>query len=114
MEHDDFVRRIAETYKRADWDVKADLSGYPEPLVIRKHKPDVFAEKAGEIRIFEVERTLDTLKMQGLEQVRDFLTHTSWVKVAMCSDEDKEPARRILREAGLTVRDVISPSDKTY
>ena len=59
--HDALIKRIAAGYKAQGWKVKADILGYPKPLLIYGKRPDVVAEKRKQVRIIEVE-TPDTYK----------------------------------------------------
>ncbi|MBR9706782.1 hypothetical protein GOV14_07130 [Candidatus Pacearchaeota archaeon] len=53
--HDARVRKIAGGYVSQDWDVSADISGYPKPKVIYGRRPDIIARKGIKERIIEVE-----------------------------------------------------------
>lgn len=58
--HDGMVARIARGYERRDYEVYADIEGYPQPPLIYGHRPDLLAIKNAHRTIVEVE-TLDSL-----------------------------------------------------
>ena len=46
--HDTCVRVVAEELKKANWQVKANVEGYPKPSTTPQgYTPDVYAEKKG-------------------------------------------------------------------
>lgn len=71
--HDAMVAAVARGYERKDYEVYADIEGYPMPPLIYGHRPDVLAIKNGHRTIVEVE-TLDSLGTGHAEaQHRAFL-----------------------------------------
>lgn len=64
--HDRKAGQIAQSYRRDNWYVKADISGYSQPSLINGRRPDVHATKQGITHIIEVETpdTVDTDKDQ--------------------------------------------------
>lgn len=53
--HQKGVRTTAKKHDQKGWNVRADISGWPQPSVIAGRRPDVVATKRGSRRIIEIE-----------------------------------------------------------
>lgn len=63
--HDNVVKKIAESWKKDGWTVKADLKDWDLPSQIGKYIPDIEAKKIiTRICEVETEETLETDKEQ--------------------------------------------------
>ena len=65
--HDDKVRKLANSYKRKGYKVKADLSGFEQPNKIgqKNYIPDLEFTKSGSTKIIEVETKQSIKKDQN-------------------------------------------------
>ena len=70
--HDAEVARIARSYEREGYDVKADIKGYPQPDTIGGYRPDVVAKKGTTRKIVEVETTASVNSARDQKQQATF------------------------------------------
>lgn len=70
--HDARVRELARKYEKQGFDVKADVSGFPQPRTIAGYRPDVVAKKGRERRIVEVETPESVDSARDVRQQRAF------------------------------------------
>lgn len=70
--HDARVREVAKKYEKQGYDVKADVSGFPQPGTIGGYRPDVLAKKGREQKIVEVETVESVDSARDVKQQRAF------------------------------------------
>ena len=70
--HDAEVRRLAKSFEKRRYEVKADISGFQRPDTLGGYRPDVVAMKGTERRIIEIETPESVDSARDLKQQRAF------------------------------------------
>ena len=70
--HDAEVRRLAKSFEKRRYEVKADVSGFQRPDTLGGYRPDVVAMKGRERRIIEIETPESVDSDRDLKQQRAF------------------------------------------
>ena len=70
--HDNKVLSEAKKLDRQGFDVKADVSGFPQPNTLGGYRPDIIATKANQRKIIEVETQESKDSMRDKKQQQMF------------------------------------------
>ena len=70
--HDAVVARIARSFTRQGYKVKADVKGFTRPDTVGGYRPDVVATKGIDKKIVEVETTTSVKSTRDLKQQTAF------------------------------------------
>ena len=70
--HDAEIRRIARSFTKRHYEVKADVSGFQRPDTLGGYRPDVVAKKGRERKIIEIETPESIDSARDLHQQQAF------------------------------------------
>lgn len=110
ISHDDFVRALGKEHLIRGWIVyAAHVKDFPDPPKIGRSKPNLYMVRSKKIRIIEVATDASAVA-HIINQLKDFLSCTKEIYLAMCAEQDK--AKKILKDHNLSSIEAFSP--KTF